>query len=94
MIGIVAGDELTVVEADAIIKQQLDVIHDERTAVLVDTSSCAGQSRHMDDKAHRGGGQRRGKSHFIMVGFNKRPAGENKDKRGQKVNVSACRIRA
>ena len=36
MIGIVAGDELTVVEADAIIKQQLDVIHDERTAVLVD----------------------------------------------------------
>ena len=36
MIGIVAGDELTVVEADAIIKQQLDVIHDDRTAVLVD----------------------------------------------------------
>lgn len=40
----------------------------------------------MDDKAHRGGGQQRGKSHFIMGGFNKRPAGVNKDKRGQKVN--------
>ncbi len=42
------------------------------------------QRQIQDNAHHRGGdgGQRRGKSHLIMGRFNKRPAGENKDKRG------------
>ena len=34
-IQILAGDELAVVEADAVIQQKLDIIHDERFAVFV-----------------------------------------------------------
>ena len=36
MVGIFTGDELPVIEADAVVEQQFDVVHNQRLAVLVD----------------------------------------------------------
>ena len=36
MVGIFTGDELPVIEADAVVEQQFDIVHNQRFAVLVD----------------------------------------------------------